>query len=137
MREHAQSRGIIPSLIRESVTLVAATVAVSLFQKDAAEAICPARSVRHPGPITQCHPISSILAVEGVFRDRPGRIRCERALALPSMSRLCHLDDTASKASESIQLLLEMFGFGTSGSGTTLIAPHSTNASLRAVNTGS
>ena len=56
-----------PSLSRESVTFVAAIAAVSFFQYAAAAAICPAKSVDQPGPITQCQPISSILAVEGVL----------------------------------------------------------------------
>ena len=56
-----------PSLSRESVTFEAAIVAALFFQYDAAEAICPARSVDQPGPITQCQPISSTLAVEGVL----------------------------------------------------------------------
>ena len=64
-----------PSLSNESVTFVAATVADSLFQFDAAAAICPAKSVDQPGPMTQCQPISSNLAVEGVLEARLGRIR--------------------------------------------------------------
>ena len=58
---------MIPSLSSGSATLVAAIGAASLFQKVAADEICPAKSVCHPGPITQCQPISSILAVEGVL----------------------------------------------------------------------
>ena len=41
---------MIPSLSSESATLVAAIGAASLFQKVAADEICPAKSVCHPGP---------------------------------------------------------------------------------------
>nr|AIE95759.1 hypothetical protein [uncultured marine group II/III euryarchaeote AD1000_70_A02]AIF00769.1 hypothetical protein [uncultured marine group II/III euryarchaeote KM3_138_E07] len=126
-----------PRLSSESTTLPAAITADSSFHREAAEEICPARSVDHPGPNTQCQPISSSLAVEGVERDNAGRIRCERARALPSRSRLGQRDVTASSASGSIQLLDETFGSGTSGNGTTLIEPSSASASRRAVKTGS
>ena len=126
-----------PLLNRESATLPAATAAGFSFHRPAADAICPARSVDHPGPMTQCHPISSSLEVEGVERDRAGRIRWESARALPSMSRLGHREATASSAAGSIHVLDEMLGSGTSGSGTTLMEPSSTSASRRAVKTGS
>ena len=126
-----------PRLSSESATLPAATAAGFSFHRPAAEAICPARSVDHPGPKMQCHPISSSLAVEGVDRDRAGRMRCERERALPSISRLGQREATASSAAGSIQVLAEMLGSGTSGRGTTLMEPSFTNASRRAVNTGS
>ena len=126
-----------PRLSNESVTLPAATAAEFSFQRPAAVVICPARSVDHPGPKTQCHPISSSLAVEGVERDRAGRIRCESARARPSISKLGQREVTASSAAGSIQVLAEILGSGTSGRGTTLIEPSCTSASRRAVKTGS
>ena len=88
--------GDLPVDNNESTNECAARLAEPCFHSLAALRISEAKSLSQFGPITLCQPNSSILAVEGVEREMAGRIRCERALAFPSISKSDHLEDTAS-----------------------------------------
>ena len=136
MNDYSNS-GDLPVDNNESTKECAARLAEPCFQSLAALRISEAKSLSQFGPTTLCQPNSSILAVEGVEREMAGHIKCERALALPSISKSDHLEDTASRANSSIQGVFDNSIEGTSGIVAILTLPSSTNISLRAVKTGS
>ena len=86
----------------------------------------------HPGAKTQCQTISSNLEVEGFDLINESLTKLDKTLALPSKSRLIHLEEIAFNTFSSIHSYSETFGSGTSGIGTTLIIPSSKRISLNA-----
>ena len=92
------------------MTLLAAILELFSSQSNLAEEICPAKSVDHPGAKTQCQTISSNLEVDGFDLINEDLTKFDNTLALPSKSRLIHLEEMAFNAFSSIHSYSEIFG---------------------------